>query len=56
MSQSKPFVHTSLLASVYCNDSLLWFEVFGFCYSISAGTSMGLLSDILLLPFVMEIL
>ena len=51
-----PFVHTSLLANVHCNESLVWFEASGFCYTINTGSSLGLLSDILLLPCVMEIL
>jgi hypothetical protein len=32
-----PFVHTSLLANVHCNDSLVWYEASGFCYSIDTG-------------------
>jgi hypothetical protein len=31
-------------------------EASGFCYTISTGSSLGLLSDIPLLPFVMKIL
>lgn len=48
-------LYTSLLTGVHCNDSWVWFETFGFCYSINTGTSLRLLSDILL-PRVMEIL
>ena len=33
----------------HCNDPLVWYEASGFCYSINAGTSLGLLSDRLLL-------
>jgi hypothetical protein len=51
-----PFVHTSLLANFYCSESLVWLKASGFCYSIHTETSLGLLSDILLLPCVMEIL
>jgi hypothetical protein len=36
-------VHTSLLANVHCNDSLVWYEAPGFCYTINTGTSLGLL-------------
>jgi hypothetical protein len=38
------------------NDLLVWYEASGFCYSIDPGISLGLLSDILLLPCVMKIL
>jgi hypothetical protein len=50
-----PFVPTALLANGHCNESLVWFEASGFCYSVNTGTSLGLLSDILL-PCVMKIL
>ena len=33
-----------------------WSGSSGFCYTINTGSSLGLLSDILLLPCVMEIL
>lgn len=46
-----PFVHTSLLVNVGCNDSLVWYEGSGFCSSVDAGTSPGLLSGTLLLPW-----
>ena len=45
-----------LLANVHFNESLVWFNASGFCYIISAGSSLGLCSNILLLPCVMEIL
>jgi hypothetical protein len=51
-----PFVSTFYLANVCCNQSLVWFEASGFCYTINPGSSLGLFSDILLLPCVMEIL
>ena len=38
-SVSHPFVHTALLANVHCNESLAWFEAFGFCYINSVGFS-----------------
>jgi hypothetical protein len=38
------------------NDWLVWYEASGFCYAINTGISWGLLSDILLLPCVMEVL
>ena len=50
-----PFVHTSLLANVHCNQSLLSFEASGFCYSINTGSSPGLLLDTLLFSVVIEI-
>lgn len=50
------FVHTAWLADVHCNESLVWFEASGFCYTINTGSLLGLLSDILLLPCVMELL
>jgi hypothetical protein len=28
---------TALLASVYCNESIFWFETSGFCYTINPG-------------------
>ena len=40
----------------HCNESLVWFEVSGFCDTINIGSSLGLLRVILLLPCVMEIL
>lgn len=49
-------VHTSSLANVHCNESLVWFEVFGFCDTITIGNSSGILLVILLLSCVMEIL
>jgi hypothetical protein len=42
------FVHTSLLGND-CNESLVWFEASGFCYTVNTGSSMGLLSALLLL-------
>jgi hypothetical protein len=45
-----PFVHTSLLANVHCNESLVLFKASGYCYSINTGTSLGLLLDILCCP------
>lgn len=51
-----PFVHTSLLVNVHCNDMKVWYEPSGFCYSINTGTSLGLLLDILLLPCVLKVL
>jgi hypothetical protein len=49
-----PFVHTSLLVNVNCNESLVWFELF--CDTINIESSLGLLPVILLLPCVMEVL
>lgn len=40
---SIPFCHISLLANVHCNESLVWFEAFSFCCTISTGSSLGLL-------------
>ena len=51
-----PFVHTSLLANVHCNESLVWFEASDFCYTGNTGSSLRRLSDVLLLPRVMEFL
>lgn len=51
-----PLVHTSLPADVHCTGSLLCFETSGFCRTISAESSPGLLWDILLLPCGVEIL
>ena len=44
------------LANVHCSESLVWFKASGFCYTISTGSSLGFLSAILLLPWVVEIL
>ena len=44
------------LQMAHCNESLICFEASGFCYTINTGPSQRLLSDILLLPYVMEIL
>ena len=51
-----PFVHTSFLKNVHCNESLVWFEASGFCYTMSPGSSRGLLLEFLPLPQAMEIL
>ena len=51
-----PFVHTSLLASVQCSESLVWFEVSSVYYTINIGLLPGLLWDVLVLPCVLEIL
>jgi hypothetical protein len=51
-----PFVQTVLLANAHCHESLVCFKASGFCYTINTGSSPGLLSDILLLPCVMEFL
>ena len=34
---------TDLLANVHCNESLIWFKAFGFCYTINTGCSPKLL-------------
>ena len=47
------FVYTSLLVNAHYIESLVSFEASAFCYS---GSFSGFLSDILLLPCVMEIL
>jgi hypothetical protein len=47
-------IHRPLLANVHCSEALAWLEASGFCYTINTGSSPGLLSDILLLPCVME--
>lgn len=51
-----PLAQTALLANVRYNESLVWFEAPDFCYTLSAGATWGLLSDILLLPWVKAIL
>jgi hypothetical protein len=40
----------------HCSESLVWFEASGFCYSINPGSSPGLRSDILSLPYKVAIL
>lgn len=35
-----------------CNETLVWFEASGFCYTINVGSSLGFLSDILLVSHV----
>ena len=42
--------HTSSLVNVRYNESLLWFEIFGFCDTINIGSSLGLLLVILSCP------
>jgi hypothetical protein len=57
VSHSTHFVHTSLLANVHCNESLVWFDISGFYYTISTiRLSPGLLLDVLLLACFLEIL
>lgn len=46
------FVYTLLLENVNRNGSLVWFKASGFCHTIHYGSSVGLLSVILLLPCV----
>lgn len=48
------FIQASSLAKVHCSESLVWFN--GFRYTFSTGSPLGLLFDILFLPYVMEIL
>lgn len=50
-----PLVHT-LLSNVHCNESLVWYKVSDFCYSVDIGTLLELLWGILLLSGVTEIL
>lgn len=52
----QPFAQTALLTKVHCSKRLVWFQASGFCYTMNTGSSPGFLSDILLLPWVMEIL
>lgn len=42
------------IANVYCNESLVWFEASGFCYTIKIRTPLGLSG--IFLTHVMEIL
>lgn len=49
------FGHSALLANVHHNELLAWFKIFGLWYTNNTGPSPKL-SDILLLPKVMEIL
>lgn len=51
-----PFIYTSSIANIYCSDLLVWYEASDFCYSINTITLLRFLLDILLLPWVMEIL
>jgi hypothetical protein len=37
------FVHTSLLENVHYNESLVWLEASGSCYTINIGFLSGLL-------------
>jgi hypothetical protein len=49
-------VYISLLTSVHCHESLIWFKASGFSYIIHTGSSLGLLLVNLFLPCAMEIL
>lgn len=42
VSVNLPFAQTALIADVHCNESLVRFEVSGFCYTIIAGATLGL--------------
>jgi hypothetical protein len=53
VSHSMPFCQNSF-SCTHCHESLVWFEASGFCYN--TGSSLGLLSDAVLLPCVMELL
>ena len=48
--------YTLLPKQLQCNKPLVWLEASSFCYTINTGSSPRLLSDILLLPCVMETL
>jgi hypothetical protein len=56
VSQNIHFVYVSLHANICCNESLVWIEASGFLYYISTGSSLGFLSDILLMLCFMVIL
>ena len=49
-------VHMSVLVSVHYKESLVWFKVSVFCYTIDTGLTLELFLDILLLSCAMEIL
>lgn len=53
-SHSIPFSSYTLLASIYCNESLVKFKSSGFWYTINTEPSLALLLDTLFLSFVME--
>jgi hypothetical protein len=42
------------LSNVHCSESLVWFEISGFCHTIIIGSSSVFLPVILLLPCVIE--
>lgn len=46
---SIPVVHTSFLANIHHNESFVWYEASGFYCTINIGTSLGLLSDAVIL-------
>lgn len=37
-----PFVHASLPTNIKCNDLLVWYESFDFCYSVIIGTDIDI--------------
>lgn len=51
-----PLLHSSLLVSVLCHESLVLFKASCFCCIIDNGPSLGFLFPILLLPFAMDFL
>lgn len=51
-----PLGQRALLANIDGSEPLMWFEASGFLYTINPGFSCGILSNILLLPRVIEIL
>lgn len=56
VSHSIPFCLHFFIASVHCNDTMVRYDACAFWYSNKTGTVLGLLWDILLLPYVMNIL
>lgn len=50
-----PPVHTFVLANAHCSESLVWFEISGFC-DTDTGFLLGSLQVIPLLPWVMGML
>lgn len=56
-SRSKPLlsIHFYILVLI-AKKSLVWFKALGFCYIIDTGPSLGLFLDILLRPYIVEIL
>lgn len=51
-----PFAQTTSLTNAHCSKILVWFQVSGLCSTVNTESSLGFFLDILMFPWVLEIL